>query len=274
MPYLTQPEPPRGEPQDVLAGIRCLTAANPGPMTYHGTNTYLFEDSDGMVVVDPGPEDPGHVDAIMAATGGEIVRILLTHAHRDHLGALADLKARTGARVASFHASTDPAYAPNIGLVDGDTIGSLTAVHTPGHAMDHICFARADGILFSGDHVMGWCSTVVGPPPLGNMSAYFDSLQRLIDRPDRQYLPGHGPVLPNPQPYVAELLRRRIAREVEIVATIRDGISDPVEITAALYHKAHPTLKRAAERNVRSHLSKLVAEGRISEDGAGRYSAG
>ena len=274
MPYLRELEPERGVARELQPGIRAITAANAGPMTYHGTNTYLLEEPDGVVVVDPGPADSGHVDAIVAATGGKVVRILLTHSHHDHFGAIRQLQDKTGAPVASFHASADPEHQPDISLFDGAEIGALTAVHTPGHAMDHLCFARADGVLFSGDHVMSWCSTVVGPPPRGDMVAFFGSLRRLIDRPDRLYLPGHGPALPDPQPYVGELLKRRIAREHDIEAAIRDGLSDPYEIAAALYRKANPTLKRAAERNVLSHLAKLVAEGRVAQIGPDRYAAG
>ena len=274
MAYLTEPEPPRGVVLPVLPGISRITASNPGPMTYHGTNTYLLEEPDGIVVIDPGPEDGGHVDAIIAATGGNIVRILVTHAHRDHFGAVWELKSRTGAPVASFRESSDPEHVPDIPLSDGDRVGSLVAVHTPGHASDHLCYARPDGLLFSGDHVMGWCTTVVGPPPRGNMVAFFSSLQRLIEREDRLYLPGHGPALPDPRPYVREILDRRMAREVEVEAAVRNGMSNPAEIAASLYpKKTHPVLRRAAERNVLSHLSKLLAEGRVREDGAGGYVA-
>lgn len=274
MPYLTEQEPPRGIAQEVLPGVLRLTAANVGPMTYHGTNTYILDEPDGIVVIDPGPDDDSaHVDAIVAATGANIGCILLTHAHRDHFGAVKELQRQTGAPVASFHESVDPDHEPNIELFDGSQIGSLTAVHTPGHAADHLCFARKDGVLFSGDHVMGWCTTVVGPPPRGNMAAFFASLQRLIAREDRLYLPGHGPALPDPRPYVQEILDRRLAREVEIESAVRNGLSDPYEIAATLYQKTHPVLKRAAERNVLSHLSKLVAEGRVKEDGGGGYVA-
>jgi glyoxylase-like metal-dependent hydrolase (beta-lactamase superfamily II) len=175
--------------------------------------------------------------------------------------------------VYAFHQSFDPDFRHDVGLFDGSSIGSLKAVHTPGHCSDHLCFARADGILFSGDHVMGWCTTVVGPPPRGDMAAFFASLRRLASRSDTVYLPGHGPALPDPVPYVEEVLRRRMMRETEIEAAVRNGVSDPARISASLYHKTHPVLKRAAERNVLSHLSKLVAEGRLKEDGAGGFSA-
>jgi glyoxylase-like metal-dependent hydrolase (beta-lactamase superfamily II) len=256
-----------------MPGIRRLTAANAGPMTYHGTNTFLLDEPDGIVVVDPGPEDHAHVDAIVAAAGGRIVRILLTHAHVDHVGALKELQRRTGVPVASFHRSASPDHQPDIVLYDGSRIGSLVAVHTPGHAPDHLCFSRSDGLLFTGDHVMAWCSSVVPPPPRGDMTAFFASLQRLIDRDDRLYLPGHGPALANPRPYVQNLLERRMAREQEIEDAIRGGLSSPLAIAATLYRKSNPVLQRAAERNVLSHLSKLVGEGRVREISGENYVA-
>lgn len=274
MPYLTEAEPMRGVARRLLPGISCITAANPGPMTYHGTNTYIIEEPDGIVVLDPGPDDMAHVEAIMAATDGKVARILLSHAHLDHLGAVPALRTLTGAPVASFHLSADPGHSPDIALADGARIGQLRAVHTPGHAMDHLCFARDDGLLFSGDHVMAWCSTVVGPPPRGDMAAFFESLRRLIARDDRLYLPGHGPMLPDPQPHVQDLLDRRLSRERDIVEAVANGLSDPVEIAGSLYRKANPTLKRAAERNVRAHLFKLVGEGRVREAEADRYVVG
>lgn len=273
MPYLTEPEPPRGVTQEMLPGIHRITAANPSPMTLHGTNTYILEDKDGIVVLDPGPQDHRHVDAIMSATKGKVARILLTHAHIDHFGALPELQQRTGAPVASFHMSSDPEHTPDIPLRDGSKIGSLTAVHTPGHAPDHLCFAQDDGVLFTGDHVMAWCSSSVSPPPRGDMSAYFASLQLLIVRDDRLYLAGHGPALKDPRSYVQQLLEKRMIRESQIEAAVRNGLSDPFEIAATLYNKSHPVLKRAAERNVLSHLSKLMVEGRVKKDSSEHYYA-
>lgn len=273
MAYLTEPEPARGIAQEVAPGVRRLTADNSGPMTYHGTNTYILDEPGGTAILDPGPDDANHVDAIMAATGGKIASILVTHTHPDHSGAVDDLRRRTAATVYAFHKSFDPDFRHDIGLFDGSRIGSLTAVHTPGHCSDHLCFAREDGFLFSGDHVMGWCTTVVGPPPRGDMTAFFESLRQLASRSDTVYLPGHGPALPDPVPYVEEVLRRRMMRETEIEAAVREGFSDPVTISASLYNKTNPVLKRAAERNVLAHLAKLVAEGRLKEDDAGGFFA-
>jgi glyoxylase-like metal-dependent hydrolase (beta-lactamase superfamily II) len=271
MAYLTEPEPPRGRATSVAVGVRRIVAPNSGPMTYHGTNTYLLEERDGLVVIDPGPADENHIKAIVDATGGRVARILLTHTHQDHSGAVAALRRATGAQVASFHRSSDPDIVPDLPLKNRCRIGALHTVHTPGHALDHLCFAREDGLLFSGDHVMAWCSTVVSPPPWGNMSSFFESLRLLIRRPDKIYLPGHGPALPFPQAYVQDTLDRRMRREREIERAVNEGLSDPVRIAGALYDQQNQTLRRAAERNVLSHLSKLNAEGRVMEKDAHWY---
>ena len=152
-------------------------------------------------------------------------------------------------------------------IEDGGEIAGLVAVHTPGHAPDHICLARADGLLFTGDHVMSWSTTVVPPPPRGNMVAFFASLRRLIARDDRLYLPGHGPALPDPRAYVQDLLSRREAREAAIARALGPNAISTAELMDRLYSKVDPILRRAAERNVMSHLVKLEAEGRAERDG-------
>lgn len=270
MAFKTEPIPPRGMAIEVLPGILRITAENPGPMRYHGTNTYILEDGNDILVIDPGPDDPKHLDAIIAAAG-RVSMILLTHGHLDHSEGIRSLQEKTGAPLAAYRTSTGPYGIPDIPLEDGSRIGSLTAVHTPGHAADHLCFAWQDGILFSGDHVMAWCSTVVGPPPNGDMLGYFHSLQRLINRPDRVYVPGHGPLLHDPQPYVEELLRRRQDREQEILEAVGRGLHRPDDIRSALYNKTDPVLVRAAYRNVLAHLAKLVAEGRVKDLGGDTY---
>ena len=142
----------------------------------------------------------------------------------------------------------------------------MLAVHTPGHASDHLCFARPDGVLFSADHVMGWSSSIVSPPG-GNMAAYVASLHKLLARPETLYLPGHGPALPQPHPYVRSLLDHRVAREEAIAAEIARTPRSTVGLVDALYSKIDPMLKLAAERNVLAHLLKLQAEGRAVTDG-------
>lgn len=266
MAFLTEDVPARGALLPVLPGIFRIVADNPGRMTYHGTNTYLIEDADGVTVIDPGPDQPAHVADILRLTPGPVRRILLSHTHRDHLGAVAGLKTETGAPVWAWHQSVDSNFAPDHGLQDGDTVAGMQVVFTPGHAADHVCFARPDGVLFSADHVMGWSSSVVSPPQ-GDMVAYFASLRRLLARADTLYLPGHGPALPDPHPYVSALLDHRIARENAIAAALADGPRTTAGLVDALYSKIDPILKMAAERNVIAHLHKLRAEGRAKQAG-------
>ena len=246
MNFLTEPEPARDVPTPVAPGIRRIVANNPGAMTYWGTNTYLLDDG---TVVDPGPDDSAHVAAILAA--GSVTRILVSHAHPDHVGALPALRAATGAPVFAWH---DP-------LVDNDRVGDWQALHTPGHAPDHLCFAGPGGVLFSADHVMAWSTSVVNPPA-GAMAAYFASLRRLLARDDGLYLPGHGPPLATPRPFVEALLEHRLAREASILAALGPAPIGTRALTEQLYGFADPRLLRAAERNVIAHLDKLAAEGR------------
>ncbi|MBV9734291.1 MAG: MBL fold metallo-hydrolase [Acidisphaera sp.] len=266
MPFLTEPEPARGVPEDVIPGVRRIVADNPTPMTFHGTNTYLIEGPDGLTVLDPGPDQPAHVRAVLGAADGRIARILLSHTHHDHLGALPALRAATGAPTYGFSRSGDPRFVADVGLAEGDTVAGLTALHTPGHAPDHLCFAWRDGVLFSADHVMAWSTTVVSPPG-GDMRAYFASLARLLERDDRLYLPGHGPPLPDPHPYVRDLLAHRRHRENAIRRALASGPADATRLMEKLYSKLNPTLRRAAERNVLAHLLKLEAEGAAVRDG-------
>ena len=264
--FLTEPDPPRAALLPVAPGVSRLVAANPGRMTYHGTNTYLLEGAGGVVVLDPGPDDASHVDAILRLAPAPVRQILLTHTHADHLGAVAMLRQATGAPVAAWHASADPAFTPDQPLADGDEVAGLAALFTPGHAADHLCFARGDGILFSGDLVMGWSTTVVSPPG-GDMAAYFASLRRLLARPgDMLYLPGHGPALPNPRDYAAALLAHRRAREDAIVAALSDQPATPAQLVETLYAGLEDALRPAAERSVLAHLLKLESEGRAHAD--------
>lgn len=266
MAFLTEAEPARGIEIAVLPGITRIVAANPGPMTYHGTNTYLIRGDDGLSVLDPGPDSAEHVQNILTATGGKIARILLSHTHGDHLGAVPALRAASGAQVFSFHRSQDPAHTPDHPLRDGDSVAGWTALHTPGHAADHLCFARADGVVFSADHVMSWSTSVVSPPN-GNMSAYFASLRLLLARPDTTYLPGHGPPILDPHPFVRALLVHRAQREAAIASALQAGPHSSLALVEALYSQINPRLRRAAEGNVIAHLHKLRDEGRAMQDG-------
>lgn len=261
MQFLTEAEPPRGVALPVLPGISRIVAANPGAMTYHGTNTWLIAAADGFSVLDPGPDDAAHVAHILAATSGRVARILLSHTHADHVGALPALRAATGAPVAAFAAPQIAGIDPDIRLADGDAIAGWTALHTPGHASDHLCFARADGVLFSADHVMSWSSSIISPPQ-GDMRAYFASLHRLLARADTVYLPGHGPPITEPRPFALGLLAHRQAREDAVLAALP---GTPEALVEAIYVGLAERLRAAATRNVVAHLGKLVAEGRVAE---------
>jgi len=263
MAFLTEPEPARGVALPVRPGIRRVVATNRGPMTYHGTNTYLIDTPGGVMVLDPGPDDPAHVAAVLAAAG-PVALILLSHTHHDHVGALPALRAATGAPVYAWHEPAMPDLLPDVMLRDGDAVDGWQAVFTPGHAADHVCFAGPDGVLFSADHVMSWSSSIVSPPG-GEMAAYFASLRRLLDRCDTLYLPGHGPPLPDPQPFVRDLLAHRMAREEAVLAALGTTPRSTVALMDQLYSQVDERLRRAAERNVLAHLLKLRDEGRALE---------
>jgi glyoxylase-like metal-dependent hydrolase (beta-lactamase superfamily II) len=269
MGFLTEPVPPRRAAQGVLPGITRIVADNPGVMTYHGTNTYLVEQHDGLVVVDPGPEDEAHIaDILGAAAGRPIGLILLTHTHADHSGAAPGLKAASGAPVAGFKTPARQGFTPDMALADGTQIRGFTAVHTPGHAADHLCFAfvgaAGEKILFSGDHVMSWSSSIVSPPE-GDMVDYYQSLQRLLLRDDEVFLPGHGPLLMDPRMLTAQMLAHRQRRERSLLAQLARQNWSVADLAAELYSKQDLFLKAAAQRNVLAHLLKLKTEGVVKE---------
>src|SRR5215470_13149670 len=213
LPFKTTMQFAYGEPRELAPGVVRIVANNPSPFTFKGTNTYIVGTGGDVALIDPGPDDPVHLDAILKTIGKRrLTHILITHTHRDHTDGLPALLAATGAKTVGFgyHAQnrgtkrTSPSgsefvdrdFVPDIPLADGQTIEgngwAFEAMHTPGHAPDHLCFALAGtGVLFSGDHVMGWNTSVVAPPE-GNMGAYIRSLELLTERPERRYFPGHG----------------------------------------------------------------------------------
>lgn len=266
MAFLTEPEPMRGVALPIGPGISRIVASNASMMTYHGTNTYLLERDDGFVVVDPGPDDESHVDAILSATRRQVSAIVLTHTHSDHFGATNSLKDRTGAPTYGFHLSEKPAFTPDIPIHHGDIVLGMTALHTPGHASDHLCFALPGGTVLTADHIMSWSSSIVSPPG-GDMAAYVASLHLMLSRDDRLYLPGHGPPLADPKPYVEDLIAYRVKREKAILQALRNGPASTWDLVDRLYSKTHPWLRQAAERNVAAHLLKLQGEGLVREDG-------
>lgn len=267
MAFLKEPEPEHGAALPVVPGVRRVVARNPSQMTYHGTNTYLVEDgTGGVTVIDPGPVDARHVDAVVAAGNGRIRRILVSHSHADHVGATAMLQEATRAPTFGWRASAAESFTPDHPLEDGAAVAGLTALFTPGHAADHLCFEWRDGIVFTADHVMGWASSIVSPPG-GDMRAFMASLRRMLTRPHRQYLCGHGPPVPDPHGHVRVLLAHRIRRERAIARAVTRTPGDTYTLMDRLYAKLDPVLRRAAERNVLAHLIKLEAEGFVTRDG-------
>jgi len=267
--------------------VRRLLAPNPSPFTFTGTQTYIVGTGD-VAVIDPGPDVPEHIDALLAATAGErIVAILCTHTHRDHSPAASLLQAASGATIVGCaplalddagpraDAAFDTGYAPDRVLADGEEVSgpgwTLRAVATPGHTSNHLCFALPEAqALFSGDHVMGWSTTVVSPPD-GDMTAYMASLELLMGRDDAVYYPAHGEPITNPRRLVRGLLGHRKQREGQILRLLRSGTA-PAEIpamVASMYAGIDPRLHGAAGRSVLAHLIDLERRGLVAPAGDG-----
>ena len=261
MNFLSETVPDHAVGTVVAPGVRRLVASNAGPMTYHGTNTYLVDWEGGVGVIDPGPDEAAHVGHLLQEAGAPITAILLTHGHHDHWGALAALRAATGAKVYGWHRPFATEVRPDVALEDGAELGGLRAVFTPGHAPDHLCFVSPAGTVFSGDVVMGWSTTVVGGTG-GDMAAYFASLGRLLEIESELFLPGHGPPIPSPREYVGALLAHRRHREASIVSALGPRPVSLAALTAEVYPGLDGSLMAAAQSNVAAHLDKLEAEGR------------
>jgi glyoxylase-like metal-dependent hydrolase (beta-lactamase superfamily II) len=273
-----------GKLEPVAPGIRRIIARNPGPFTFRGTGTYVVGEGQ-VAVIDPGPDLPEHVEALlMDLAGEEVTHILVTHTHRDHSPAAAAVKEATGAPTYGFgpHAGGrrgeagveeggDWDFTPDIVVKDGDEIAGngwrFEAVHTPGHTSNHLCFALPDqGILFSGDHVMGWSTSVIAPPD-GDMASYMASLDKLLGRRDSVYWPTHGPAITEPKEHVRAFIAHRREREAGIVECLRAGIGQIDAMVERLYLGLDPSLRRAAGRSVLAHLLDLIARGAVACDG-------
>jgi glyoxylase-like metal-dependent hydrolase (beta-lactamase superfamily II) len=274
--------PPVGQVIILEPFVRRVLAGNPGPFTYTGTETYIVGRGE-VAVIDPGPDDPAHIAALLDAVVDEkVVAILCTHTHRDHSPAAAAVKAATGAPIMGCaplvlddlgpraDASFDDSYAPDRVMQDGEQVSgtgwTLEAVATPGHTSNHLCFALNEtGALFTGDHVMGWSTTVVSPPD-GDMFAYMASLDRLMKRRDRIYYPAHGDPVDNPQRFVRGLAGHRKQREGQILRLLRDGVGGIPAMVERMYVGLDPRLRGAAGRSVLAHLIDLRDRGVVCQD--------
>jgi glyoxylase-like metal-dependent hydrolase (beta-lactamase superfamily II) len=265
---------------------RVLTE-NPGPFTFKGTGVYIVGDRD-VAVIDPGPDMPSHVDALRRALDGRRVsHILVTHTHNDHSPAAKPLKEWSGAKTYAFgpHGSGkaeegvvveeggDMAFMPDVRVKDGDVISgdgfTFECVYTPGHTSNHMCFAlKEEKALFTGDHVMGWSTTVVTPPD-GDMAAYMASLRKLLARDDAILYPTHGAPITDPKPFLRAYIDHRLEREAQIIACLRDGIETIPEMVARMYADVDKRLHPAAARSVLAHLIQLAGEGRVVVEGTG-----
>ena len=265
-----------GRPVEVLPGIRRIVAPNPGRMTGPGTNTWLYG-RERVLVVDPGPDLPAHVAALVAALGtARVAAILVTHTHRDHSPAAAPLHALCGAprigrlpRAREFH---DASFHPDVVAEDGARFacdaGELVAVPTPGHASNHVCWHHPrTRSLATGDHVLGTVSPVILPPD-GDMSEYLDSLARLQQLDLGALLPGHGPVLHDPPRVLAGLVRHRLAREAKVQAALGSAPRGLDVLLARVYDDVDPALHGIARHSLLAHLIRLERDGRALRVGA------
>ena len=261
--------------EQVETGIARVLAHNPSAFTYYGTQTYLIGERE-VAVVDPGPNLPHHLEALLNAIAGRpVTAIMCTHTHRDHSPASRPLTEATGAPIigcaplamdgTGLEAGFDSDYAPNHVLADGDEVAvdgkPIVAVATPGHTSNHLCFAYGD-VLLTGDHVMGWSTTVVVPPD-GDMAEYMQSLDRLRRRDDRIYYPAHGPAVTNPRQYVRHLLGHRMQREKQILRLVGEQSRDIPDIVAKAYPGLDPRLVAAAGGSVLAHLVDLERRGLV-----------
>jgi glyoxylase-like metal-dependent hydrolase (beta-lactamase superfamily II) len=274
--------------REVAPRVRAIVANNPGPFTFKGTMSYIIGRGK-VAILDPGPDDDAHVAALLDAVRGETVsHIFVTHTHRDHSPAVPKVKAATGATVYAqgphrlarplhigetrrLDASADMDFRPDVALADGEVVSgdgwTMEAVTTPGHTANHMSFAlKESDLLFAGDHVMAWSTTVVAPPD-GAMTDYMESLQKLARRSEQLYLAGHGAAVRNAPRYVEFLIRHRQGREASILHRLGKGAADIPTIVKTVYIGLDPRLVGAAALSVLAHLEDLVARGVVATEG-------
>ena len=283
--FITEFDCEYGVMVDVSPTIRRIVAQNPGPFTFKGTATYVVGHGK-VAVIDPGPDLPAHVDALLEALDGEeITHQLITHTHKDHSPAAQRLQQRTGASTYGFgphgagkyekgvevEEGGDLDFTPDHALIHGDRVAgdgwSLDCIHTPGHTSNHLCYAyREENALFTGDHVMGWSTTVVSPPD-GDMREYLDSLRHLSERNDQIYYPTHGAPIENPGPFLRGLIAHRKMRERQIISVLEAGENTIRDMVPGMYKGLDPILIPAAQRSVFAHVIDLVEQGKVVSEG-------
>ncbi|MEE9415480.1 MAG: MBL fold metallo-hydrolase [Acidimicrobiales bacterium] len=303
--FVSESKPHYGQALQIAPGVRRIVADNPSKFTYHGTGTYIVGDRQ-VAIIDAGPRLQAHVDAVLRAVGdAEVTHLLVTHTHGDHSPSTAAIKSATGATSYGFgshpaaakdegeaeredtaaredtdelpspeqtrlHAA-DTDFVPDVQVKHGDVIVgegfSFEAIHTPGHISNHLCFSyREASALFSGDHVMGWSTTII-PSPDGDMGHYLSSLELLLERDETVYYPTHGPPITNPREFVGQLLEHRLARGRQILHQLADTSLLVDELVEIIYADVSKELHKPAARSVESHLILLEREGRVSKSG-------
>lgn len=286
IPFIRTLDAPYEETVALSPRVSRLLARNPGPFTFKGTGVYIVGNRD-VAVIDPGPDLPEHLDALRRAIAGKRVsHILVTHTHSDHSPAARPLKEWTGAPTYAFgpHGSGkmedggvrmeeggDMDFVPDVRVKDGDIINgdgfTFECVYTPGHTSNHMCFAlKEEKALFTGDHIMGWSTTVVTPTD-GDMAQYMASVKKLIARDDEILYPTHGAPVTDPKPFLKAYLEHRVDRENQILACLRDGVNTIPAMVARMYADVDKRLHPAASRSVLAHLIQLVNEGRVTKTG-------
>jgi glyoxylase-like metal-dependent hydrolase (beta-lactamase superfamily II) len=300
IPFVQLHDPAYGAVVQVSPLVQRVVAHNPSKFTYHGTGTYLVGRPGGdITVIDPGPLLDSHRDALTLALAGRPVRaVLVTHCHSDHSPLAEWLCGHSGAPSVAFgphgavdatddeikvEESIDIAFDPDVRVADGDIAAAgsgftLRAVHTPGHTSNHLCFELVEErALFTGDHVMGWSTTVIAPPD-GDMRAYIESLRRVAGRTDATLWPTHGAPVRQPTPFVEALVQHRLQREAQVLDAVRRGIGDITTMVSQLYADVREELHAPASRSVLAHLVKLVDDGMVACDGtpalSSRFHAG
>lgn len=272
--------------EQVAPGIRRLVAENPSPFTLHGTGTYIIGEGE-VAIIDPGPRDPAHIDALFDGLGDEVItHVLVTHTHMDHSPGCELVRERCPAKTYAFgphgagkladgvqvEEGGDMAFAPDVLVKDGDLIEgkgfTIECVYTPGHTSNHLCFQYVEQqALFTGDHVMGWSTSIISPPD-GDMGAYLGSLEKLLERNDRVYWPTHGPCIDEPKAFVQKFIEHRLEREAQIKAALGRGLTTIERMVPEMYEGLPEFMYPAAARSVWAAIEHLLNKGEVVTDGA------